>query len=956
MFTAIIEHGVLIMNYFNSVCFTLLSLLAIPAAAGAISAFPGAEGYGAASIGGRGGRVIYVTNLNDSGPGSFRDAVTQTGPRTVEFQIGGTISLLSDININASMSYLTIAGQTAPGGGIQTRYATINITDGAHDVIVRFLRHRHGVNLFNNTSNNAAPGLMIYSYTTPVYNVILDHCSFAWAQDDTGSWNMVHDISWQWNIFAEAKNSFQNPAVYPPSGTIFDGTAGKGSIHGAEPGNGTAFYNISYHHNFLANNNMRNPMLAGHGPIEIVNNVIFNYAAFGTEIQNRGGGAKINLIGNNYKAGPDTYSGRYEMFITQGYDTGGPNGNAIEELPQMVYLNDNLGPHRTSSSQPQWDIMGYCGVVGTYCSVPASTVYQATSPWPSSAFPITTVSSANAVSTVLNGAGAVLPARDAFDAKLVSGYNNGTGTNTEGNIWPTLASGTPLMDSDGDGIPDAWEIANGLNPNNSADGAQVAANGYTNLENYLNGVTSSSPPPPPPTGLPDLIATSISYSSSTGNFTTVVKNQGTVSTPSGIVIGNGFYVDGNLVTWGDNSSAIAPLAPGASITIDSSKGGGTYAIPTGTHTIMVKADDYATTGRITESNETNNTLSQSITIASALPDLVATSVTYSSATGLFTSVVKNQGTAATPAGVAIGNGFYVDGILAVSGSVAGPLAAGASITVDSSVGGVFKITSGTHTIMAKADDGARITESDETNNTISQTITVAATLPDLIIVPGSLSYANGIFTATMKNQGGSAASASSLDIGFQVDGIQITYGSVLSSLAPGASVTINNTNLCAGGGYCGGAYAIPTGTHTIAAAADPASRITESSESNNMLSQSITIASLLPDVVVTALSYSSATGLFTSVVKNQGGAATPTGIVIGNGFYVDGSYVVWGSVPGPLAPGASVTITSSLGGVYRLASGTHTIMVKADDYGTNGRFAESNEANNTLSQALTVTP
>jgi hypothetical protein len=597
--------------------FVVSILLTAPSTANAVSAFPGAEGYGAASKGGRGGRVVYVTNLNDSGPGSFREALTQTGARTVEFRVGGTIDLRSDINITSSMSYLTIAGQTAPGGGIQTRFATINITDGAHDVIVRYIRHRHGVNVFDNTSNNSSPGFMIYSYTTPVYNVILDHCSFAWAQDDTGTWNMVHDITWQWNIFAEAKNSFQPSAIYSASGTVFDGTAGKGSIQGAEPGNGTALYNISYHHNFLTNNNMRNPMIAGHGPIEIVNNVIFNYAAFGTEIQNRGGGAKINLIGNHYKPGPDTYSGRYEMFITQGHDTGGPNANAIEELPQMVYLNDNLGPHRTSSSQPQWDIMGYCGVEGTYCSVPASASFQAGSPWPTSSFPITTVSAANAVSAVLAGAGAVLPARDSFDAQLVSEYASGIGSNKRGNVWPTLASGRPLNDSDGDGIPDAWEGANGLNPSNAADGAQTSANGYTNLENYLNGVTSSSPPPPPSD--PDLIATSLSYNAATGIFTAVVKNQGAASTPAGLVIGNGFYMDGALVSWGDNSQAIAPLAPGASITVDSTRGGGAYAIPTGAHTIMVKADDFGANGRIAESNEANNTLSRPITVGDTSP-------------------------------------------------------------------------------------------------------------------------------------------------------------------------------------------------------------------------------------------------------------------------------------------------------------------------------------------------
>ena len=168
---------------------------------------------------------------------------------------------------------------------------------------------------------------------------------------------------------------------------------------------------------------------------------------------------------------------------------------------------------------------------------------------------------------------------------------------------------------------------------------------------------------------------------------------------------------------------MGPLAAGASVTIGSSSGGGAYAIPSGTHTITAFVDDV---NRIAESNETNNTLSQTITIGgSSLPDLIVTSLSYSSATSLFTSVVTNQGTAATPAGVLVGVAYSVDGVWQTWGGVVGPLAAGASVTiVSSSGGGAYAIPSGTHTITAVVDDVNRIAESNETNNTLSQTITV----------------------------------------------------------------------------------------------------------------------------------------------------------------------------------------------------------------------------------------
>ncbi len=218
-------------------------------------------------------------------------------------------------------------------------------------------------------------------------------------------------------------------------------------------------------------------------------------------------------------------------------------------------------------------------------------------------------------------------------------------------------------------------------------------------------------------------------------------------------------------------------------------------------------------------------------------------------------------------------------------------------------------------------------------------------LPDL--VPTSLSYnsATGLFTVGVKNQG-TVATPSNVVVGngFFVDGTYVSWGAVPGPLAAGASVSITSSG--------GGAYTISPGTHTISVAVDDVNRIPESNENNNGLAQTITVgAGNLPDLVPTSLSYNSATGLFTVGVKNQGAAATPSNVVVGNGFFVDGTYVSWGAVPGPLAAGASVSITSSGGGAYTISPGTHTISVAVDDV---NRIPESNENNNGLAQTITV--
>ncbi|MDD5323186.1 MAG: CARDB domain-containing protein [Methylococcales bacterium] len=339
-------------------------------------------------------------------------------------------------------------------------------------------------------------------------------------------------------------------------------------------------------------------------------------------------------------------------------------------------------------------------------------------------------------------------------------------------------------------------------------------------------------------------------------------------------------------------------------------------------------------GGINDLNCTKGSVLDNFTIGSSLPDVIVTSVSY--ANGIFTSTVKNQGISATPAGTIIGIGYSVDGVWKTWGSVNGPLAAGASVTIGTS-GAPFTIPTGTHTINAYVDDINRFAESDETNNQITQSITIGSTtsLPDVFIT--SISYANGIFTSTVKNQGTAATPASTIiGVGYSVDGVWKTWGSVGGPLAAGASVTI---------GTGGAPFTIPTGTHTINAYVDDINRFAESTETNNQLNQSITVGSTtsLPDVIVTSVSY--ANGIFTSTVKNQGTAATPSGTLIGVGYSVDGVWRTSGSVGGPLAAGVSVTIGTS-GAPYTIPTGTHMVNANVDDI---NRFAESNETNNQLS-------
>ena len=242
--------------------------------------------------------------------------------------------------------------------------------------------------------------------------------------------------------------------------------------------------------------------------------------------------------------------------------------------------------------------------------------------------------------------------------------------------------------------------------------------------------------------------------------------------------------------------------------------------------------------------------------------------------------------------------------------------------------------------MAYVDNVNRFAESNETNNKRSQSITINPSLPDVIVT--SLSYANGVFTSTVKNQGtGASPSGIIIGVSYSVDGVAKTFSdTTIGPLAAGASKTI---------GTSAAPYTIPAGPHTIMAYVDNVNRFAESNETNNKRSQSITINPSLPDVIVTSLSY--ANGVFTSTVKNQGTGASPSGIIIGVSYSVDGVAKTFSDTTiGPLAAGASKTIGTSAA-PYTIPAGPHTIMAYVDNV---NRFAESNETNNKRSQSIII--
>lgn len=456
-----------------------------------IPAFPGAEGGGKYSFGGRGGRVIVVTNLNDDGPGSFRWACEQGGARIVVFNVAGIIRIKTPVIIRAP--YITIAGQTAPGDGVCLAGESVWIN--THDVIVRYMRFRRG-ETWVGRRDDAIGG-------NPIGNIMIDHVSASWGLDENMSMyrHMYNDstgaiedklptvnITIQNSIFAESLDTWNHAF---------------GSTLGGE--------NCTFMRNLWANNAGRNPSIGWYGIFNFVNNVVFNWVH--RSIDGGDYRAQFNIINNYFQPGPSTpkndvghrilkpESGRSKLKYLV-FGRAYVAGNIMEGYPEITKDNWNGGVQ----IEEQRDFNKYVADI------------KWTKPLPMP--PLTIISAEAAKKYVLENAGATLPKRDAVDIRIAEQVRTGKIVYNENVKLPETQfqhrrlpidsykkgiitdiiqvggypeyKGTPYVDTDKDGMPDEYEKKNGLNANDPKDAWQLNKNkkGYTNIEEYLNSVVN----------------------------------------------------------------------------------------------------------------------------------------------------------------------------------------------------------------------------------------------------------------------------------------------------------------------------------------------------------------------------------------------------------------------------------------------------------------------------------
>ena len=471
-----------------------------------IPAFPGAEGGGMYTYGGRGGKVITVTNLNDRGPGSFREACETGGARIIVFNVSGLIKLESPIIVRAP--YVTIAGQTAPGDGVCIGGESFWVD--THDVVVRHMRFRRGETKVSHRDDSFGGN--------PIGNIMIDHCSATWGLDE--------NISFYRHMYSPGEG-YNDEKLATVNVTIQNTISGQaldtynhafGSTLGGE--------NCTFARNLWASNSGRNPSVGWFGIFNFVNNVVYNWVHRSVD----GGDyrAMFNMINNYYKPGPLTpkdqpvghrilkpEAGRSKLDYKV-YGRVYADGNVMEGYPHITA--DNWAGGIQIESQP--DTEGF------------TTQMRSNEPF---VMPYVRMMSANdAYDYVLKNVGATIPCRDIVDTRIVDEVRTGKAyyekklpkdahgdtsglaeksKNEDGLFkhrrlpkdsykygiitdirqvggYPEY-KGTPYVDTDGDGMPDEWEIANGLNPNDPSDAnGDVTGDGYTNIEKYINGIST----------------------------------------------------------------------------------------------------------------------------------------------------------------------------------------------------------------------------------------------------------------------------------------------------------------------------------------------------------------------------------------------------------------------------------------------------------------------------------
>jgi len=461
-----------------------------------ILAFPGAEGGGAYSFGGRGGKVIVVTNLNDSGEGSLRWACEQGGARTVVFNVAGIIKIKTPLIIRAP--YITIAGQTAPGDGVCVAGESVWIN--THDVVIRYMRFRRG-ETYVGRRDDAIGG-------NPIGNIMIDHVSASWGLDENMSMyrHMYNDSTGKQEVKLGTVNITIQNSIF--SEALDTWNHAFGSTLGGE--------NCAFVRNLWADNAGRNPSIGWNGVFNFANNVLFNWS--NRSIDGGDYTAQYNIINNYFKPGPVT--SKTEPI---GYRILKPEAGR-SKLPYVVfgraYVKGNIVEGNDKVSNDNWNggvqIENKKGELMTYEeSKPYFAAMNAGDPLPMPHFSI--MGTKQAYDYVLANAGATLPKRDPVDTRIMKqvktgeieylknvklpekdfehrrlpkdSYKSGIITDiSQVGGYPVYA-GKPYKDADNDGIPDEYESKNGLNPNDSSDAGKITdASGYSNIEIYLNSV------------------------------------------------------------------------------------------------------------------------------------------------------------------------------------------------------------------------------------------------------------------------------------------------------------------------------------------------------------------------------------------------------------------------------------------------------------------------------------
>ncbi len=434
--------------------------------------FPGAAGFGTTTLAGRGGKILEVTSLADDGPGTLRAAVQTSGARTIVFRTGGTITLKTHLEIHEP--FVTIAGQTAPGDGILINGAGIVIF--THDILVQHIRVRPGA--FSEVAPDVNDAIALLGKDVDAdndaFNIVLDHVSASWGEDEVVSSIFgAHDFTISWSIVSEALDKARHEKGGHSAGLLFSDETNCASLH----------------HTLLAHNAFRNPLLSGGGRHDIANNVMYDWRDIATEISPQDQIMQTNLVANCYLPGPSSNRDIREAI----YHTGDPGRYMVDAAELLsgagrpeLFVEGNFAPHRPDETTNEWAIVsrGWDGSL-------APETYRVKQRFLTPLVPL--MKASDACTLVLDDVGANRPRRDVVDTRVINQVRQGTGRIIDKpedvGGFPTMNSANSEADTDHDGMSDTWEMQNGFDPNDPADGALDAnGDGYTNVEHYLHSL------------------------------------------------------------------------------------------------------------------------------------------------------------------------------------------------------------------------------------------------------------------------------------------------------------------------------------------------------------------------------------------------------------------------------------------------------------------------------------